>query len=173
MTACKETVEITMRAAVLDVTPDDTSDDGAAVEEVAAEATEAPAEEAVAEAPAEEAVAEAPAAEAAPDPALVAEGEDVFRRCASCHQVGPEAENRTGPILTGIVGHPAGQVADFRYSTAFLDAAEGGLVWTPETLAGYLADPKGYLPGNKMSFAGLRSDEEIAAVIAYLQSFGG
>lgn len=177
MTNCKEgEVEITMRAAVLDVTPEETkarkvqemidatnpankSGEGEAKVEEAA-ATEAPA-------------AEEPAAEeaAALDPALVAEGEKVFKKCKACHQVGEGATHRTGPILTGIVGHAAGAAEDFRYSKAMEEAAEGGLVWTEDELSAFLAKPKAYLKKTKMSFAGLKKDEDIAAVIAYLKSF--
>lgn len=169
-------VEITMRSMVLDVTPDSGVVTEAAVEETPAEEA-APTETAAAEAPAEEAPAtetEAtePEAEAvaALDPALVAEGEKVFRACASCHQVGDGARNRSGPVLTGIVGHPIGAVEGFRYSGAMEEKA--GETWTEENLAAFLADPKGWLPGTKMSFRGLRSDEEIQAVIAYLASTG-
>jgi len=179
MTDCKEgAVEITMRAAVLDVTPEETkarkvqemidatnpankpAEGKAKVEEAAA--TEEPA-----------AAAEEPAAEetAALDPALVAEGENVFKKCKACHQVGEGAKNRTGPVLNGIVGHPAGAVEDFRYSRAMEEAAEGGLVWTEEELAAFLAKPRDYMKKTKMSFAGLRKDEDIAAVIEYLKSF--
>ena len=78
--------------------------------------------------------------------------------------------NRSGPVLNGIVGHPMGAVEGFRYSNALQEKAEAGEVWTVEALAGFLADPKGWLPGTKMSFRGLRDDAEIAALIAYLAS---
>ena len=166
MTNCKDgEVEITMRAAVLDVTPEETK--ARKVQELI-DATDPnqPAD-------AEEAAAEEPAAEeaAAPDPELVAEGEKVFRKCKACHQVGEDAKNRTGPVLNGIVGHPAGAVEDFRYSRAMDSAAEEGLVWTEEELAAFLADPRGYMKRTKMSFPGLRKEEDIEAVIAYLKSF--
>lgn len=170
MENCKETVEITMHASVLDVTPE-TEEEEAPAEEAMAE--EAPAEEAATEtAMTEEAPAEEPAAEvAAVDPALVAEGENVFRKCRSCHQVGEGATNRTGPALNGVVGATMGAVEGFRYSNGFVEANAEGRVWDAEALAGYLADPRGYMPGTKMSFAGLRSDEEIAAITAYLSTF--
>jgi len=104
-------------------------------------------------------------------PALASDpeaGERVFNQCKACHQVGERAKNRVGPVLNGIVGRAAGTVDGFRYSDVM---SESGLAWDEETLAGYLADPKGFLAGNKMAFAGLRSDEDIANVIAYLASF--
>ncbi|MGX9848630.1 c-type cytochrome [Limimaricola litoreus] len=203
MEGCKESVEITMRAAVLDVTPG--SEEGEAeVVETAIEVEEQaeaqpegaePAEEAVAgdqptaaedgagTASAEGADAEAAPAEAAdaapveeasagPDPELVAAGERVFKKCAACHQVGDNARNRSGPQLNGIVGRSAGTVEGFRYSGAMEEAGAEGLVWDHESLAGFLADPRGYLKGTKMSFAGLRSEEDIAAITAFLEAQG-
>jgi len=176
MENCKETVEITMRASVLDVTPEEEGD--APAEEAAPdEAAEAPAEE-VAAATEEEAPAEVPQAEAdpepaaaAPDPELVAEGEKVFRKCKACHQVGADAQNKTGPQLNGIMGRQAGTVEGFRYSGAMEEAGAEGLVWTTETLAEFLAKPRSYIKGTKMSFAGLRKEDDIAAVEAYLSTF--
>ncbi|WP_193142495.1 MULTISPECIES: c-type cytochrome [unclassified Meridianimarinicoccus] len=158
MEACKDSVEVTMRAMVLDVTPDETA---------AAEDTEAEVEEAVELAEA----AETQEPEVmAPDPKLVAAGEKVFKKCKACHQVGDGATNRVGPVLTGIVGGAAGAVPDFKYSKPLQVAAEDGLVWTDAELAAFLADPKGYMKGTKMSFAGLRKEADIDAVIAYLQA---
>lgn len=125
----------------------------------------------VEEASAETAVEETASATAALDPALVAAGEGLWRQCRSCHQVGEGARNGTGPALNGVVGHAAGSVEGFRYSNAMRDAGAGGLVWTPETLDAYLADPRGYLPGNRMSYRGMRDAGDRAAIIAYLQSF--
>lgn len=162
MENCKDApVEITMRATILDVTPEETAAEEAAASE------EAAAEDTAAEAPAEE----TEVAMAEPDPALVEEGEGVFRKCKACHKVGEGARNGTGPALNGIVGHPAGAVEGFRYSNAMQDAAADGLVWTPEELSAFLAKPRDYMRGTKMSFVGLRDEEEIKAVIAYLSTF--
>jgi len=178
MTDCKPSVEITMRAAVLDVTPEETAAKEAAAkaeaetaapatEEAASEATtteEAPAPEAAPEAAPVE-VAEAPAA----DPALIKAGEKAFRKCKSCHQIGAKAKNRVGPVLNGIVDGPAGAVEGFRYSKALEAAAEDGLVWSHDALTSFLGDPKGYMKGTKMSFPGVRKEEDIEALIAYLR----
>ena len=176
MTDCKPSVEITMRAAVLDVTPEETAAKEAAAKEAETEQPETAAaqpeaekaETSVAEAqpdPAPVEVAEAPA----PDPALVKAGEKVFRKCKSCHQIGAKAKNRVGPILNGIVDGPVGAVEGFRYSRPMQAAAEEGLVWSHEELSAFLADPKGYMKGTKMSFRGLRKEADIDAVIAYLR----
>lgn len=110
-------------------------------------------------------VTTAPTAHAEGDPA---KGEKVFRKCKACHMVGDGAKNRVGPVLTGILGQPAGQVAGFAYSDALLEQAAGGLVWDTATLSAFLTKPKEVVPGTKMSFAGLRRDQEVADVIAYL-----
>ena len=95
-------------------------------------------------------------------------GKKVFRKCSSCHQVGEKARVRVGPPLNGIVDAPAAAGEGFRYSDSLLNS---DLTWTEENLAAYLADPKGFLPGNKMTFAGLRKDEDITNVIAYIAGF--
>lgn len=102
---------------------------------------------------------------------LVAAGEMAFRKCKACHQIGKDARNRAGPTLNGIVGRVAASVKDFSYSKAMNAAGERGLIWSEEELAGYLAKPRTYLKGTKMSFAGLKSEDEIAATIAYLRTF--
>ena len=184
MENCKESVEITAHATVLDVTPDIEGDEApvtgaaAAAEAAAAAAAEAaPVEVAATEAaPAAELAAEPAAAEAgvtlASDPALVASGEKVFRQCKACHQVGPDAKNKVGPVLNGIIGRTAGTVEGFKYSKPMIAHGEDGLVWNEETIAAYLKDPKGYIPKNKMSFAGLKKDDDIKAVIAYIEAQG-
>ena len=95
-----------------------------------------------------------------------AAGEKVFKKCKACHYVDRE-KNKSGPHLVDIVGRSAGAVEGFKYSKAM---AESGLVWDEATLAGFLAKPKKYLKGTKMSFAGLKKESDIANVIAYLKS---
>ncbi len=162
MQDCKGTVEITMRARVLDVTPQ--SEEEAATTAEPSETAPETAEQEVEQAVAEEA--------AAPDPELVAKGEKVFRKCKACHQVGDKAKNRVGPHLNGVVGRAAGSVDGFRYSSALETRAEEGLVWTPEELSAFLASPKSYMKGTKMSFNGLRKDADLEAINAYLATFG-
>lgn len=161
MENCKDGVEITMRALVLDVTPVEEQEE-ASIDEAAAVdiASSEPATE-----------AEVTPVTAAPDPALVAAGESAFRACKACHQVGDKAKNRVGPVLNGIVGHPAGAVDGFKYSGAFTTAAEEGLVWTEENLAAFLEKPRDFIKGNRMTFNGVRKEEDINAIIAYLSSF--
>ena len=92
-------------------------------------------------------------------------GQVVFNKCKACHVV-DETKNKVGPYLVGLFGRPAGSVEGFKYSPAMKDS---GITWTEETLAAYLADPRGYIKGNRMAFAGLKSDEDIVDLIAYLK----
>lgn len=176
MENCKDSVEITMRAAVLDVTPDEEGAEEAAAEstgetEMAAAdtgATEAATEEVATE---EAATEEAAVQTAALDMDLVAEGEKVFKKCKACHMVGEGAKNRVGPQLNGIIGRTIGTADGFKYSNTMAGMGEAGDVWTEESMAAFLANPKGYVKGTKMSFAGLKSDGDIAAINEYLKSF--
>jgi cytochrome c2 len=102
--------------------------------------------------------------------ALVAEGENVFKKCSACHQVGDGATNRVGPQLNGIMGQQMGSVDGFRYSKTLEGMGADGMVWNAETMAEFLADPRGYVKGTKMSFNGLRKQEDISAVVEYLKS---
>lgn len=160
---CKDSVEVTMRATVLDVTPDETAADEAAAEEAMAEEVEA---DQVEEA-AEEATVEMPGF----TEEQIASGEKVFRKCKACHKVGEDARNGTGPVLNGVIGAQVAHVEDFKYSNAFQDAAAGGMVWTVENLTEYLRKPRDFMKGTKMSFAGLRKDDDITDVLAYLSQF--
>ncbi|MGH1367349.1 MAG: c-type cytochrome [Maritimibacter sp.] len=156
---CKDSVEITMRASVLDVTPSDPEQNQNAQDAATNERAQVVA------------ATDAAPAMAIADPALVAAGEKVFKKCKACHKVGEGAKNGTGPLLTGIIGQAAGQVEGFKYSRPMQDAAAAGLVWTDAELAAFLTKPRDYMKGTKMSFAGLRKKSDIAAVIAYLSSF--
>ena len=135
-----------------------------------AAAAAAPAEAEVTEVAVEEPAAEEAAPAMALDAELVAKGEKVFKKCKACHKVGDKAKNGTGPILNGVYGRAAGTVDGFKYSKPMLAAAEGGLVWDEAELSGYLANPRKYMKGTKMSFAGLKKDKDIAAILEFLKS---
>ena len=85
--------------------------------------------------------------------------------------MGEGAKHTTGPSLNGVVGRTAGASEGYKYSKPMIDAGAGGLVWDAASIDAYLADPKGFIPKNKMSFAGLKKPEDRAAVIAYLATF--
>jgi len=165
MSDCRGPATVTKRAVDLNVTPEDPDGRPAgtipAITLAAAGGAAAP-----------EASAAEPAAPAGPDPALVAAGEAAFKKCAACHKVGEGAKNGTGPALNAMVGAPAGAVEGFRYSKPLLEAAAAGLVWDEASLDAFLENPKGFMKGTKMAFAGLKKPEERAAIIAYLQSLG-
>ncbi len=99
------------------------------------------------------------------------QGEKVFRKCMACHAVGPDAKNKVGPMLNGIVDRAVATVPDFKYSDVLMEIGADGTVWTPEELDAFLEKPRDYAKGTKMSFAGLRKEEERADVIAYLATF--
>jgi cytochrome c len=101
------------------------------------------------------------AAKADGDPA---KGKKVFNKCRTCHVVDAE-KNKVGPYLVGVFGREAGSVESFKYSDAM---AGSGIVWEDETITAYLKDPKGYVPGNRMAFPGLKKDDDIADLLAYL-----
>lgn len=168
MENCKESVEITMRATFLDVTPED---GGESVMNDASTSdtptfTAAKAETESASEPGEAAVV------AAVDPALVEAGEKVFRKCKACHAVGDGAKNKTGPQLNAIIGRTMGSVDGFGYSSAFEAAHDEGRVWDEAALAEFLAQPKSYIQGTKMAFSGLKKEEDLEAITAYLKTFG-
>ena len=96
-----------------------------------------------------------------------AAGEKVFSKCKACHVI-EEAKNRVGPSLHGIIGRTAGTVEGFKYSDAMIQHGKDGLVWNNENLEKYLEDPKGFVPKNRMAFAGLKKPEDRANVIAYI-----
>jgi cytochrome c len=94
-----------------------------------------------------------------------AKGEKIFARCKACHTV-EAGKNKVGPSLAGVVGRHSGSIADFKYSDAMHNA---NLTWDEATLDKYLADPKGFVPGNKMLFPGLKNEQDRQDVIAYLK----
>ncbi len=157
MSDCKASVEITKRAAVVDVTPEETA--AAAAEVESAEAPEA-------------AEPEAPEADAAAalDAELVGAGAKVFKKCRSCHKVGENAKNGVGPMLNGIFGRAAASVDGFKYSKAMSAEAEAGLVWDEGKLREFLAKPKAMIRKTKMSFNGLKKESQLDGIIEYLKS---
>jgi cytochrome c len=97
-------------------------------------------------------------------------GANVFKQCMACHQVGASARNGIGPVLNGVLGRRAGTYPGYNYSSANRNS---GLVWDNQTLARYLRAPGELVPGTKMIFFGLKKNQDIADVIAYLKQFDG
>lgn len=148
MEDCKDSVEITMHASVLDVTPKETSANVEVTQSDAGASADV---------------------SAAVDPALIAAGEKAFRQCKACHMVGEGAKNRVGPELNDVVGRTIGTVPGFKYSAPLQDAMAAGEVWDTDRLHTFLANPRDAMPGTRMSFRGVPDPAEVDALIAYLQ----
>ena len=95
----------------------------------------------------------------------LANGKAKFALCQSCHTIAPGGANMTGPNLHGVFGKKAAANADFKYSDALKNA---GFVWDGAHLDEWLEKPQTYLPGTKMSFAGLKDGKDRTDLIAYL-----
>ncbi|CAM5220150.1 cytochrome C [Bosea thiooxidans] len=104
-------------------------------------------------------------AEAAGDAAA---GEKVFLKCRACHQVGETAKNAVGPRLNGLFGRPAGSIEGYSYSPANKNS---GIVWDEATFRDYIKGPQAKVPGTKMVFPGLKTDQEIDDIVAFLKQF--
>lgn len=94
-----------------------------------------------------------------------ARGKRTFKLCQSCHLTAEGAGNLVGPNLHGLFGREVGSVEGFAYSDALEDA---DFIWEPHHLDEWLTNPRAYLPGNRMSFAGVRKPEDRMGLIAYL-----
>lgn len=97
----------------------------------------------------------------------VAKGEEIFKKCTQCHAIAKGGNNKIGPNLWNIVGSAAGKVAGFAYSSAF---AALKINWDFENLSHFLENPRKFVPGTKMSFAGLAKPQDRANVIAYMRA---
>lgn len=102
------------------------------------------------------------------DPAA---GEQVFNMCRACHAVGPDAQNRIGPELNGIIGAQPPTNEEYSYSPAFQEFAADHPVWSAETLTPWLSNPTELVPGTKMVFPGIEDETDLVNVIAYLATF--
>ena len=100
------------------------------------------------------------------DPAA---GEKVFMVCRACHQIGETAKNSIGPVLSGVIGRPAGTYPGYNYSEANKGS---GLTWDEATFREYIKDPRAKVPGTKMTFPGIKDDAKIDDLIAFLKQYG-
>jgi cytochrome c len=91
-------------------------------------------------------------------------GKQLFTACQACHT---EKADSLGPSLKGVVGRKAGSLEDFRYSNAMKRA---NITWTDENLKEYLTDPQAKVKGNRMPFSGFSNPNDVADVVAYLQT---
>jgi cytochrome c len=98
----------------------------------------------------------------------VEKGATVFKKCAICHKIGPGATNLVGPELNGLDGRHSGSVAGFSYSDANKNS---GIVWGEATFKDYIHDPRAKIPGTKMIFAGIKNEQEVNDLWAYVKQF--
>src|SRR4030095_6013345 len=101
----------------------------------------------------------------------VEDGAEGFKMARACHDVGPGAKNKVGPLLNDIIGRHAGSIEGFNYSDANKAAGAKGLVWTEDAMFKYLENPLTFMPGTKQAFAGLKDEQDRRDVIAYLKTF--
>jgi cytochrome c len=101
-------------------------------------------------------------------PQDIQKGENSFKKCLVCHAIGPGAKNKIGPELNGLDGRKAGTVPDYNYSDANKNS---GIVWDDATFKEYIKDPRAKIPGTKMTFPGIKNEQEINDLWAYLKQF--
>ena len=94
-----------------------------------------------------------------------ADGAKIFKKCAACHSIVQGGANKIGPALWNVLGRKAGSVSGYKYSKAML---AHGKPWSFEEMDGFLTKPKDWIKGTKMSFAGLKSEKDRAAVIFFM-----
>jgi cytochrome c len=98
----------------------------------------------------------------------VEKGAIVFKKCAICHKIGPGATNLVGPELNGLDGRHSGSAPGFNYSDANKNS---GIVWNEQTFSEYIKDPRAKVPGTKMIFAGIKNEQEVKDLWAYVKQF--
>ena len=99
----------------------------------------------------------------------VAHGEKVFKKCKACHSIKQGGGNKIGPKLWNVMFRPVGAITEYKYSKAL---SSYGKEWNWEEMNGFLIKPSSWIKGNKMGFAGLKSEKDRASVILYLNQNG-
>jgi len=98
----------------------------------------------------------------------LAAGKTSFNKCLACHAIGEGAKNKVGPVLNGLDGRKSGTAADYNYTDANKNS---GITWGEAQFKEYIKDPKAKIPGTKMAFAGIKSENEINNLWAYVSQF--
>ena len=101
----------------------------------------------------------------------ISSGAKIFKKCQNCHQIGEDAKNRVGPQLNNIFGRSAGVLPGVKYSKNMIQAGEEGLVWNIETLNLFIENPKGLIAKTRMSFRGLKKEDDRKNLLLYLSKF--
>ena len=97
-----------------------------------------------------------------------AAGKTSFNKCMACHSIGEGAKNKVGPELNGLDGRKSGTAPDYNYSDANKNS---GITWNEAKFKEYIKDPKAKVPGTKMAFAGIKNENEINDLWAYVSQF--
>jgi len=95
-------------------------------------------------------------------------GASLFNQCQICHSIGPGAQNKIGPELNGLDGRPAGSVPNFAYSDANKNS---GITWSEASFKDYIKDPRAKVPGTKMVFAGIKNEQQVNDLWAYVSRY--
>lgn len=95
-------------------------------------------------------------------------GATSFKKCVSCHDVGPTAKNKVGPVLNGIDGRKSGTTANYNFSDA---NKSSGITWNEASFLDYIKDPKAKIPNTKMAFPGIKNEAEAKNLWAYLKQY--
>jgi cytochrome c len=111
-------------------------------------------------------IAAATGAAAAQD---LAAGAKSYKKCAACHDIGPNAKNKVGPVLNGLDGRKSGTIAGYSYSEANKNS---GIVWDEAQFLDYIKDPKAKIPKTKMVFAGIKNEAEAKSLWAFIKQHG-
>ena len=98
----------------------------------------------------------------------VTAGATSYKKCVTCHDVGPTAKNKVGPVLNGLDGRKSGTIAGYNYSEA---NKSSGITWNEATFLEYIRDPKAKIPNTKMIFAGIKNEGEAKSLWAFLKQY--
>jgi cytochrome c len=98
----------------------------------------------------------------------VTAGQHQFNKCLPCHAIGPDAENKIGPELNGLDGRHSGTAPNYSYSDA---NKKSGIVWGEATFKEYIKNPAAMIPGTKMTFAGIKNDQDVNDLWAYVKQY--
>jgi cytochrome c len=98
----------------------------------------------------------------------LAAGATSYKKCAACHDVGPTAKNKVGPVLNGLEGRKSGTIAGYNYSDA---NKASGITWSEASFLDYIKDPKAKIPNTKMVFAGIKNETEANNLWAFIAQY--